>query len=145
MKLYVERFRNKYSTRDADTDDEWDNGDTRTEWSFGKIYATKTAYDYDSIEVGDNLKVGDRAFAVVVVHGDGCTFGHDEDCSADVFAIYDNVIDATEAKRIIESTVDKDFSDKVELPGGYRLDYLPWNGYFSSFGRCEIVESTIYP
>lgn len=145
MKVYVERFGYCETTREADTDDKWDRGDTQTTWTFGKIYATKPANDYDSIEVGDDLKIGDRAFAVVVIHGDGCTFGHDEDCSADVFAVYNNVFDATEAKKIIDSTAGKDFSKKVELPGGYRLDYIPWNGYFSNFGKCEIVESTIYP
>jgi len=137
MKLYLEMDGFCETTREAETDDQWDRGDTCKEWNFGRLSATG---NYDGLEVGNDFKIGDHVFVVVAVWSTGDTFGHDENSYAEVMAIYNDIIQASEAERMLNEA-----KGPVLLPHGYEVRYLPWAGYFDSLGYITVIERTIYP
>jgi hypothetical protein len=141
MRLYLQYDKSTETTREPDTDDSWDRGDTSSSWDFGDVSASKEnfRYGYESFDVNDGYRVGDRIYVVVAVWGTGDTFGHDENYCMDVVSAHIDRETAYKSQKKCESNS----NTPLYLGDGYILNYIPWSGYFDSFGYSEVLERVI--
>lgn len=114
-------------TRERNPDDEWDRGDSYTDWAIkGVKLAREKAYDvYDTEE---EFKAGDVYYAVVAVWSDGDSFGHDQNRCCGLFGVYHSAEDADKREHQLRN--DKSYS-------------ILWNDYFESLSYIEIVSGVI--
>jgi len=143
MRIYLNTYSHSISTRDADTDDEWDRGDTHTSWTFGDAYVSDDKKYGEYIEVDFDVKRGDTVYLIGVIWSDGDSFGHDDCSRFELFAAYKDKDKALEAVKILEDTSTGSWDKKIKLPDGYELTYIPWNGYFESLDSVELFERVI--
>ena len=146
--LFVTAYRHIDEIREGC--DEWDRGDTMTDWSFDEIYFGKSYKDqksHDDLSIvisnedynNKNLKV------VIAIWSSGDSFGHDENGSAEIMSVHKTLDEAEKASDIIRNSSSSYFDDKTPIGGadlgnGYKLPgYIPWDGYFESLEKVEIV------
>ena len=142
MRVYLNTNCSGECTREANTDDEWDRGDTHTSWYFGNAHISEKSYD-QYIEVDFDVQQGDTIYLVGVVWSTGDSFGHDDGSCFELFAAYKEKSKADEAAKILESSASMSWHNKVKLPDGYELSYIPWQGYFESLDYVEVFERVI--
>jgi hypothetical protein len=121
--------------------DEWDRADTSTEWEFGNITLGREPRGGSlTIEVGEDFQVGDLAYVTVAVWSDGDSFGHDACRNAEMFSVYKTYEEAEAAVGKLKTAPGVlNRGPGVQLGNGYKLAYAPWEGYFESLDRIEVV------
>ncbi|QIG69422.1 hypothetical protein EVB79_052 [Rhizobium phage RHph_N3_13] len=137
MRIYLEDHETTYTTREPYSDDEWDNGDSQTDHFFGDAYLEEKKERWDEyIEVSDGeYQRGDTVHLVVVVYSTGCTFGSNGGACVEIVSAHKEFENAMEAEEIV-SNCD---GGAIELPDGYKIDYIPWLGYFESLDYVNIL------
>lgn len=122
------------TTRPADTEDEWDRGDTSSYWSFSSFKLAKPAYyaeQYESCVIDSAPAVGDTVHAVVAIWSTGDSFGHDDRARAEVFFASTDLAAAQNAKDMLRL-------DKKPDGTPYKKYELPWDGYFENLDEIFI-------
>lgn len=146
MKIFLEGY--KTTTQEEGDGEPWGSrGDSHTEWSFENLttrdnHVMSRYQQLDSIEVGDVDWVGKPVFAVVAVWHTADSFGWDENYYAEMMAVYDNADKAHDAVKKLEAAERND-EGAVELPDGFKLSYVPWEGYFERLSYIEIVKGIL--
>lgn len=133
--LFLLKTFHRYVTRDPDMDDQWDRGETSTDWEIAGLVLTrpishKLRYnqDYEVVGADDDYSEGDDYYAVVAVWSTGDSFGWDTDYCCECFGVYKTEAEAEAKKKKLE----KDKSHSV-----------PWNGYFESLTDIEVLSGKI--
>lgn len=125
-----------HTTREADPDDSWDQGDDASEYELKHIEAREVleTYRYNSDIVSDTVKpYSTDAYVVYVVYTTGCTFGTSEGGVIDFMKI---TTDEKEAQAMYDS-----------IYNGTYEGYKAWEGYFESldFVRIEHLPIVRFP
>lgn len=139
MKVYYKIKTTTIDTTTPDPEDKWDRASTSSDHIFpSEVFLSKESLFYDYFSTGLDLKSGDHIWLVFAVWSTGDSFGYDEDACQECFAAYKTPELAYKARGMLETA-----RKKVELPEGFRVDYLPWKGYFESLSYVEVVEVTV--
>lgn len=117
------------TTRDADTDDEWDRGDSRTTWYFGSVSLEKTGSWYDCFETSFDVQKGDMLYLVIAIWSTGNSFGHDDGASMEIFYASKDSSEAYRVANLLEKGKDQN---------GEPMTYIPWNGWFESLNEIRV-------
>ena len=107
--------------READTDDEWDRGDTSTSWSFDKVTKSKRHGYPDKVYADFDITPGDIVHLAIAVWSTGDSFGHDHGAYSECFGVYRTAAEAAQRCNELE-----------KANGNY-----PWLGYFESLDSAE--------
>lgn len=127
--LYLKKSSYLEVTREPDPYDDWDRGNTLTEWSFGELSTSECDnLWYERFPVDFDVKVGDILHVVVAVWSTGDSFGNDIGRCSEVFGIFR---ERSEAIR---------FKEKLE---NGEVEYVPWNGYFESLDYISVLERVL--
>lgn len=148
MSKYIELLANGYTevTREGDPNDRWDQDDTNTSWTFTglKLLDKDT---YRALPVDDDVKVGDKFYAVIAVYSTGDTFGHSSGSELELVSLHKSEELAKKNASVIETrdrNTGERYSVEIELDNGEILKrYCPWDGYFESLDYVEYREFTI--
>lgn len=135
----------RYVTREARSDDEWDRDDTATDWNFRNVYIVDENSSWDLVLPFD-VKQGDDVWVVAAVYSTGDSFGHDRGYCVEYIDGFLDKHKARDCARAIEAT-QKSFDDRTDKEAKWiredgtegKLDYVPWNGYFESLDEVHCV------
>lgn len=142
-----------WTTRERDTSDSWDTGDTAGEVTnvVASIEAQEVSYYGESHgkDIPD-LKIGDTVYAVVADYESGCTFGRDGGHASvlDFFATAQEARDLAEVALRPDSEGRNWRGDSTKICG-YSFEhngqsyYRSWVGYFESLNSLDVWECRI--
>jgi hypothetical protein len=132
-------------TREPYEDDSWDRGNTSTSWS---VSGLRLLEDGDrggyreSTQVAFKPEKGKIYHLLYAVYSTGDSFGHDEGHYLEVIGVYKNrkVAEGNE-KRLREKKPEKRGLVQLKVEGVTKLHgyCIPWDGYFESLDRLEVL------
>lgn len=135
MKLGLLKSSSYEITRERSTDDEWDRGDSATDWTFDGVRLLRDDQDYSVDEnflTKDDFVAGDTIYLVIAVWSTGDSFGHDEGACSEVFGAFKTNAEAEDFARVLAS------KEKITVEGSYYSLYRPWDGYFEHLNSIEV-------
>jgi hypothetical protein len=144
MFLTLDATSYSYCTREADPEDNWDRGNSGTDWTIGGI--SLGARDSErSLPADFDVQVGDKVFVVYAVYSTGDTFGHDEGAYLEVLSFHKNREIAERNLAAAEGRTRRDRSQLVlEFDSGGKVErYCPWDGYFESLDYARLEEHVV--
>lgn len=143
--LYVKYNSDKYTTREADADDEWDRGNTTSKHVLEYIsLAAESAYS--TVTYPGEVKVGEKIYLLYAVYSTGDSFGHDEDACIELISVHKNLDVARFNYETIKNNTDKRYDVQLELSQDNGQTWKmspPWNGYFESLSYLKIAGFTV--
>ena len=150
MKEYKVQVPNDYTeeiTRERDPNDEWDNDDTRRDYSFTGTLLPATGY-WDFI-LTEEPKNGSLFYLVCVYYDTGDSFHRCANVMV-MIGLYKAMEDAMTVKSAIEAdstNKDDDCSRNINvvLPMSKKKEFIntrTWKGYFDRFSHVEIETLT---
>lgn len=141
-----------WTTRERDTSDSWDNGDTAGEVSNVVAFIEGQEVSYYGDSHGKDipgLKLGDTVYAVVADYESGCTFGRDGGHAS----VLDFFATGEEAKALADAALKPDGKEDRWGRSVDRFDYSfdfngetyhrAWVGYFESLNSLDVWECRI--
>ena len=144
--LYVKYNSNKYTTQEADTNDEWDRGNTASSHTLEYVsLATESAYS--TVTYPGEVKVGEKIYLVYAVYSTGDSFGHDEDACIELISVHKNLDVARFNYQKVKDSVNKNYDFKLEISqdnGQVVPVSTPWNGYFESLSYVKVAGFTVH-
>lgn len=140
MKVFLYGDSYRYQTREGDGQQWGDRGETKTEWNFSHVSLEDRRRWLDSIEVGDDFSNDDLFYGIVVVYSTGDSFGHDDSYCAELVAVVRSLDEADGACNIIRNDTRND-EGELELPNGFIIPYVFWNGYFENLETIHVISS----
>ena len=137
--IKVNTTSHEHITRQADSDDSWDRGDTVRDWHFNYVSIVKEDDWFDLI-VPFDLSKGDTVFVVAAIYTTGDSFGTDVRAHVEYIDAFLSVEKAKECYNQITGSntkvkwIREDGSEAT-------LGYVPWIGYFESLDYvvCELL------
>lgn len=135
--LYLQANSWSESTRDADTDDGWDRGDTYTSWDFLGVSLSKNNRWAEYHESLFDISVGDAVFCVVARYSTGDTFGSDDNCSL----CFLEICKTKEEAQTLRSELMEANQYSVTING--IVYHIPWLGYFENLNDIEVLEFVV--
>lgn len=145
-------------TRERDMEDEWDMDDT---YESHQINFVVPEGKYPDLACPYQVEPGKEYFLVYITYSTGCTFNR-EDGKISFIGLYQTKEEAEHAEALIEAhnLIYRDFNEDalhmkkgVKPPAGWdehnlhipnngvvQNYYIPWHGYFESFGSVETVK-----
>jgi hypothetical protein len=141
VKLLVDSF--SEMTREADPDDEWDRGDSYTQWNVTGL-KLDTKDSRRALPVDEDVEVGQTLYAVYAIYSTGDTFGHDEGACIELVSLHKTEEITLRNVIAIETGYKESGSLMIELDNGEKISrYCPWDGYFESLDSVQIGEFTV--
>lgn len=146
--LYCSYDQRSWTTREADPEDPWDNGDD--DGSYDVIGVHLTGGYRDAIDSHEDVAVGDTVWVVWVQYGSGSTFGTDGGYGSIVCATKNAEL-AQAAAMWADGTIIGGYGRKAaaspwpEALGDRQCTYEPWNGYFEWGQTVKIAPFVVQP
>jgi hypothetical protein len=135
-----------YKTREPNSDDDWDRGDTHTDHTVNGLVIGE---DSNCLSLAD-VAVGDKIWLVYAIYSTGDSFGHDSNEQIEFFTVHRNEEVARYNARVLEgfdSNADYNRRNKffLSLDDGTQFQTVPpWCGYFESLSavycECFVVQ-----
>lgn len=130
-------------TREPSDDDTWDRGDYHTYHNIEGFRVHGPDHYFDLV-TPYQPRFGTLYYLLYVIYSTGDSFGHTTDGGIEYIGIYkkDQVQIAVKNKAIIEAPPSERKKRDLELysPEGKKFKtYAPWEGYFESLSRIDII------
>ena len=143
--LYVKYSSDTYTTREANADDEWDRGNTASNYDLEYIsLAAESAYS--TVTYPGEVKVGEKIYLLYAVYSTGDSFGHDKDACIELISVHKNLDIARFNYETIKNNTDESYGVQIELSQDNGQTWKmspPWNGYLESLSYLKIAGFTV--
>lgn len=148
-RLKVNKSGERRSTRSPQSDDQWDRGDTETDWEVSGVEIVDSEKDHYDVMADFKVKPGDRIWLVYAIYSTGDSFGNDRGSSIEFFTAHKNEEIASDNGEILARMSKSDshynFNAAITLDSGLRMVvHVPWMGYFEGLDNVHVEQFTVH-